>query len=78
MKQSHWHTMLFDYKQERWIVLIEESGYGMHCGERFRIRMGTQSALCRLEMDYSWHVIMDDNYTCFDLKEKKEYYIQLQ
>jgi hypothetical protein len=39
---------------------------------------GTQSVLCRIEMNYSWYVIMDDNYTCFDLKEKKEYAIQLQ
>jgi len=50
----------------------------MHCGERLLIRMGAQSAPSRLEMDYSWYVIMDDNYTCFDLKEKKEYAIQLQ
>jgi hypothetical protein len=78
MKQAPWHTMLFDNKQDRWIVIIQERGYALHCGESFRIRMGTQSVLCRLEMDYTWYVIMGDCYTCFDLKEKKEYYIQLQ
>ncbi|AEF93203.1 hypothetical protein Desca_0653 [Desulfotomaculum nigrificans CO-1-SRB] len=52
--------MRYDSQQDRWVVVLGNREYGLHCGEYFQLLVGKTNIACRLELDSEWYVIMQD------------------
>ena len=68
-------SMYYDHPQDQWMVRIEEKPYPVHCGEHLKIFIGKQGFPCRLELDWSWYVILPD--TRFSLHKNTVYTVQI-
>jgi hypothetical protein len=53
-------VMMYDPCRDRWIVKLNGTIYGVHCGESFELVIGSHNISCRLELDDQWYIIMQD------------------
>lgn len=52
--------MMYDHHHNRWIVDIDNTAYGLDCGEKLELIIGSRRIPCRLELSAEWYLIMDD------------------
>lgn len=50
--------MSYDPEQDRWVVVLGNRRYGLHCGEYFHLLVGKAKFPCRLELDCEWYIIL--------------------
>lgn len=67
--------MHYDKEQQQWLVPLNDRYYGLHCGEHLEIFIGKAAVPCRLELDLSWYVIMDN--ARFYLRENDTYLVNV-
>lgn len=68
-------SMYYDDQQDQWMVDVNQEAYPMHCGEHLNLFIGKQGFPCRLELDWSWYVILPD--TKFSLHKNTVYTVQI-
>jgi len=70
-------SMYYDSEQDQWMIKTEEEPYlmPMYCGEHLNLFIGKQGFPCRLELDWSWYVILPD--TKFSLHKSTVYTVQI-
>jgi len=53
-------VMIYEHDDNRWIVETDDAVYGLHCGEKLELIIGSHRIPCRLELSTEWYVIMED------------------
>jgi len=67
--------LCYDGEQDRWCVDYGGCQYPLRCGEAFQLYIGQKSFPCRLELDNSWYVIVQE--TIFTLHTRAVYTVQI-
>lgn len=70
-----WNKMTYDRDMDRWVVHLEDSLYGLHCGECLEIRIGDRGVPCRIELDREWYVVMRE--ARFNLRKRDAYQVEI-
>ncbi|SHE84451.1 hypothetical protein SAMN02745133_01244 [Desulforamulus putei DSM 12395] len=67
--------MKYDPQQDRWVVVLGNREYGLHCGEYLELSVSQSRIACRLELDSEWYVVMQD--TLFNLRTQDTYRVTI-
>lgn len=52
--------MIYDDVQDRWIIHLNGRTFSLHCGECFKLNIGSMMIPCRIEIDIHWYVMIGE------------------
>lgn len=77
MKQR-WVPMRYNKGLGCWLVVLGDTGYRMHCGEPFELRIGKNNGMpCRLELGKQWYVVIGSEGVKLNLRNDQTYQINI-
>lgn len=76
--RDQWFEMSYNKPLECWLVVKDDTGYIMHCGECFELYISDNKCIpCRLELAREWFIVMGSEDLKLNLKKNEVYKIRI-
>ncbi|MCC3359729.1 DUF5348 domain-containing protein [Bacillus sp. REN16] len=76
--KRRWVPMSYNKGLDCWLVVLNNTGYRMNCGEPFELCIGKNYGIpCRLELGTQWYVVIGSEGVKLNLRKDQTYKINI-